>query len=267
VAGSVHTLVVDDEENVRFFLEETLSRAGHVVVTASSGEEALDWLRDTSFDLAVVDLNLGGRVDGLRVLEAARWRWPGMAVVILTGHGSLESAMAAIREGVDGYLLKPAEPDEVRQAVQEALERREEGCAVCRLAEGCAVCRLAEGCAVCRGEGLAPSEQKLVLQRGPFFVDLKKHVATFGGRSLDLTPREFDLLVHLMRNAHRVVPPPELVQVVRDYRPEYLQEARQIIKWYIYRLRRKVEPEPSDPRYIINVRGVGYRFVEQDVQA
>jgi len=94
------------------------------VCIITGGEEALDLLRDTSFDVAVVDLNLGGCVDGLRVLEAIRWRWPGTAAVILTAHGSLESAMAAIREDVDAYLLKPSKPAEVRQAVQEALERR-----------------------------------------------------------------------------------------------------------------------------------------------
>ena len=126
MAELIRALVVDDEERVRYVLEETLRRVGHVVVTASSGEEALDLLRDTSFDVAVVDLKLGGHVDGLRVLEALRWRWPGTAVVILTAHGSLESALAAIREGVDAYLLKPSKPAEVRQAVQEALERRKD---------------------------------------------------------------------------------------------------------------------------------------------
>jgi DNA-binding response OmpR family regulator len=231
----VRTLVVDDEEKIRFFLKETLQRAGHTVVTASSGEEALDRLRETPFDLIMLDLRLGGRIDGLRVLEAVRWRWPETVVIILTGYGSLESAMAAIREGVDGYLLKPVEPQEVRQVVREALERRE---------------RLAY-----------PQEiEEGALQRGPFSVDLKKHLATRGGQPLELTPQEFKLLVHLMQKAPGVISPKELVRVVRDYEPEYLHEAREIIKWYIHRLRHKVEPEPSKPRYILNVRGVGYRF-------
>jgi len=233
----VHTLVVDDEEKVRFFLKETLQRAGHTVVTAASGEEALDRLRETPFDLIMLDLRLGGRVDGLRVLEAVRWRWPQTVVIILTGYGSLESAMAAIREGVDGYLLKPVEPQEVRQAVQEALERRE---------------RLA-----------CPQEaEEGVLQRGPFSVDLNKHLVTMNGQPLELTPQEFKLLVHLMQKAPGVISPKELVRAVRGYEPEYLYEAREIIKWYVHRLRRKVEPEPSKPRYILNVRGVGYRFGE-----
>jgi len=239
MADLVNTLVVDDDPGVRFFLEETLRQDGHVVETASSGEEALDLLRDAFFDVVMLDLKLGGRADGLRVLEALRWRWPETVVVILTAHGSLETAMAAIQEGVDGYLLKPAEPDEVRQAVQEALERRR------------SLVQLEE-----------TRETGHILQRGPFAIDLKKHLATFEGEPLELTSREFKLLAHLMRNANQVVSPRKLVEVVGQYEVEDLYEARQIVKWYIHRLRRKVEPEPSDPRYILNVRGVGYRFVE-----
>ncbi|MFN2220818.1 MAG: response regulator transcription factor [Anaerolineae bacterium] len=236
MAELIRALVVDDEERVRYVLEETLRRVGHVVVTASSGEEALDLLRDTSFDVAVVDLKLGGHVDGLRVLEALRWRWPGTAVVILTAHGSLESALAAIREGVDAYLLKPSKPAEVRQAVQEALERRKD----------------------LRGQ--AEGTEGHVIRCGGFSVDLEQLLATRDGQPLNLTPQELQLLAHLMQNAPRVVPPLELVQAVRECELEDPYEARQIIKWYIHRLRRQVEPNPSTPRHILNVRGVGYRF-------
>lgn len=236
MAELMRTLVVDDEERIRFFLRETLQRAGHVVTTASSGEDALDKLQETSFDLVMLDLMLGGRVDGQRVLEAIRWRWPGTIVIMLTAHGTLESAVEAIREGVDGYLLKPVKPVDVRQAVQEAVERRK------------------------KRAQLEQQSETHILERGPFSVDLRQHQATFEGEPLDLTPSEHKLLVHLMQNARQVVSPPELVQVVRQYKPEYLQEARQIVKWYIHCLRRKVEPDPSNPRYIVNVRGVGYMF-------
>jgi DNA-binding response OmpR family regulator len=97
-------------------------------------------------------------------------------------------------------------------------------------------------------------------QYGPFFVDLKKHLATLNGQPLELTSREFALLAHLIQNVDRVVPAEELVWVVREYKPEHAYEAQEIIKWYIHRLRRKVEPDPADPRYILNVRGVGYRL-------
>lgn len=235
------TLVVDDEGGVRFFLQETLEKDGHAVRTAASGEEALDQLRETQFDLMMLDLRLGGQVDGLRVLEAVRWRWPSTIVIILTAHGSLESAQEAIEEGVEGYLLKPVEPGEVREAVEQALERREQ---------------------LVEYHAKSTAERKYI-QRGPLFVDRKKHLVMFKGDPLDLTRREFKLLTHLMENDDRVVEPPELVRVVRGYDPEHLAEARDIIKWYIHQLRQKVEPEPSEPSYIVNVRGVGYRFVDQ----
>lgn len=233
----LRTLVVDDEERIRFFLKETLERVGHTVTAAASGEEALDRLQDTAFDLAILDLKLGGPIDGQRILEAIRWRWPATVVIMLTAHGSLDSAVEAIEEGVDGYLLKPVRPAEVRRAVEEALYRRR---------------KLLEAERQERGDRL--------LQRGPFSIDLERHQATFEGRSLDLSPRDFTLLVHLMQNAPQVVDPKELVRVVRQYDPDHMHEAREIIKWYIHRLRQKVEPDPSNPRYILNVRGVGYRF-------
>ena len=233
----MNTLVVDDEKGIRFFLQETLHRDGHTVETASSGEEALAKLRDTHFDLVMLDLRLGGRADGIRVLEAIRWRWPETTVIILTAHGSLDTAMAAIREGVDGYLLKPVDPSEVREAIREALERRE-----------------------MIAQRAKEEEERHIIKGGPFTVDTQKHQAFSGEEILDLTPCEFKLLTHMIQNAERVIGPPELVEIVRDYKPEDLHEARQIIKWYIHRLRQKVEPEPSSPRYILNVRGVGYTF-------
>jgi len=234
------TLIVDDEEGIRFFLAETLQREGHQVATAADGEEALEYLRETPVDLVLLDLMLGGRINGLDVLGAVRWRWPEAVVIILTAHGSLDSAMDAIREGVDRYLLKPIKPNELREAVDEAVNRKRK--------------------AIKR----AQEEQTMdkLLTYGPFVADLQKHVLNLNGEVVDLTPREFKLLVYLMQNNHRVVSPTELVQVVRQYTCEDVYEARQIIKWYIHRLRQKVEPNPADSRYILSVRGVGYRFQE-----
>lgn len=235
---AIRVLVVDDEEGIRLALTEILRREGHIITAAASGEEALERLRETAFDVAVLDLRLGGRVDGLRVLEAISWRWPATARIILTAHGSLDSAMEAIREGVDAYLLKPVRAKELRQTVQQVLDRRRQRTATAALTEE-------EGATVCRGG---------------FEADLRNRRVKLDGLPLDLGVCEFDLLVYLMRNHRRVVPPPELVTVVRDYECSHLQEARDIIKWYVYRLRRKVEPNPSRPRYILNVRGVGYTF-------
>jgi len=235
MADLLRTLVIDDEERIRFFVKETLQREEHLVTEASSGEEALQILQDTSFDVIILDLMLGGRVDGQRVLEAIRWRWPGTVVVMMTAHGSLESAVEAIQEGVDGYLLKPVRAQELRLAVRDALERRQK-----------------------RVETELSGPNRQVVRRGPFSADLDSHEVLRDGKPLDLTPSEFKLLVHMMQNAGEAISPPDLVEAVRQYRPEYLQESRQIIKWYIHRLRKKVEPDPSTPRHIVNVRGVGY---------
>jgi DNA-binding response OmpR family regulator len=239
MVDNVQTLVVDDEAGIRFFIKQTLERVNHDVTTASSGEEALEILRDRSFDLVMLDLKLGGSADGLRVLEAVRWRWPEAVVVILTAHGSLDSAMTAIEEGVDRYLLKPLTPEELREAVQEVL---------------------AEAEARKAPPSESGEEEHTVFQHGPFKVDVDKHQATREDEILDLTPSEFDLLVHLIKNAESVIEPPALVKVVRDYDPSNLREARNIIKWYIHQLRQKIEPDPSHPQYVVNVRGVGYRF-------
>jgi DNA-binding response OmpR family regulator len=239
MTDAIRTLVVDDDESIRFFLSQTLRNEGHIVTLASNGEEALERLRETRFDLTILDLKLGGRIDGLRVLEAVNWRWPRTAKIMLTGHATLDSAIAAIHENVDAYLLKPVRAHEVRQIVKEVLARQSKSQ------------RIEEPVA---GENL--------LHQGPFSVDLDRRVVEINAKPKDLTDGEFNLLVHLVRNAHRVVPPSELVKAVRGYECDHVQEARDIIKWYVHRLRRKVEPNPSRPRHILNVRGVGYTFKE-----
>ncbi|MDY6872970.1 MAG: response regulator transcription factor [Chloroflexota bacterium] len=232
----IHTLVVDDEPGIRFFVEETLHRSGHDITTVKSGEEALDTLRDTPFDLVILDLKLGGKVDGIKVLEAIRWRWPETSVIIFTAHGSLETAMAAIDQGIEKYVQKPLSPQELRKVVEEVLEERK--------------------------NILQPStdDYHQVIHKGVFEVDEGLHMVRIGDEKLDLTPSEFNLIVHLLRNDDRVISPEELVEVVRGYKPEDVIEARQTIKWYVHRLRQKVEQDSSHPEYILNVRGVGYRI-------
>lgn len=235
---AVRTLVVDDEPGIRFFIRETLARSGHDVITAGDGTEALSLLREHEFDLVIIDLRLGGHVDGLRVLEALRWRWPSAVAIILTAHGSLESAMRAIREGVDGYLLKPVTPKVLRSEVARALAAREERV----------------------DSQPAPPEDADLLERGPFSVDRHRHIVRLHGADVSLSSSEYKLLLFLLQNSERVVPPAELVEAVRDYRPTDIAEARGIMKWYIHALRQRIEPDPKHPKYIVNVRGVGYRF-------
>lgn len=235
MADAMRALVVDDEKNIRLTLAQILETDGYRAVTAASGEEALELLRDTFFDVLIVDLRLGGRVDGQDLLQKVRWRWPETVVIMLTAYASLESAMAAIQEGVDGYLKKPVSREQLRQAVREAQSRRR------------------------RLVGTSVREMPL-LQVGLFQADLEKHVVQLGGRPLELTPAEFRLLVYLLQHNEKVLAPAELAQVVQGYTDLNEQEARDIVKWYIYGLRRKVEPDPANPQFLLNVRGVGYLF-------
>ena len=228
-------LVVDDEAGIRFFLTETLEQAGYRVSTADNGEAALEILRDTAFDLIFLDLNLGGKIDGLRVLEMAKWRWDNIAVVILTAYGTMDSALTAIQEGVEGYLLKPATPAEVRDAAQKAISRRKAS-----------------------GNGTQPKTSVRTLNHGKLFLDLDKHLTTLDENPIELTSSEFRLLVYLIENAERVSSPYELVKIARDYDCADDREAREIIKWYIHRLRQKL----GNSKSIINLRGVGYRLGE-----
>jgi two-component system, OmpR family, alkaline phosphatase synthesis response regulator PhoP len=232
----IHTLVVDDEPGIRFFVEETLHRSGHDIMTAKSGEEALKILRDTPFDLVVLDLKLGGKVDGIKVLEAIRWRWPDTSVIILTAHGSLDTALQAIDYGIEKYVQKPLSPQELRKVVEEVLAAK-------------ATSNIHK-----------KDDGRQIFSKGYFEVDEGLHRVQMGDQKLELTPSEFTLMVHLLRNDDRVITPEELVEVVRGYQPDDVIEARQIIKWYIHRLRQKVEQDSSHPKFILNVRGVGYRI-------
>lgn len=234
----IQTLIVDDEENIRSFISEALESEGHVTSQATSGEEALAVLRDQFFDLVVLDLNLGGKVNGLRVLEAIRWRWPETAAIILTGQGSLESAMQAIREGVDIYLLKPVETAELRRSAEEAISKRRK-----------------------YFDKKVEESSNPILEIGPVLLDVDKRQAKVNGIEVTMTPREFILLLHLMKNSHRVVPPKELALVVGEFTPDNQYEARQYIKWYIHELRKKIEDDPARPVLVATIREGGYRYI------
>ena len=219
----------------KHLLEEIAGPRGRHHQTAP-GNIRIEIAGHTGFDMVILDLKLGGKVDGIKVLEAIRWRWPETSVIIFTAHGSLDSAVQAIDHGVEKYVEKPLSPKELREVVEAVLASREEQMRN------------------------AKDERHQILRKGPFEVDEGLHRVKMIDKKLDLTPSEFNLIVHLLRNDDRVISPEELVEVVRGYKPEDVIEARQIIKWYIHRLRQKVEQDSSHPEYILNVRGVGYRI-------
>jgi signal transduction histidine kinase len=116
-------LVVDDEPGIRYFLEETLGDAGYHVVSAESGKTALDLVSREDFDIALLDLKMNG-IGGLEVLAVLRQQAPDTVAIVLTAHGSTKTAIEALRQGAYDYLLKPCDPQQLRESVRTGLEKR-----------------------------------------------------------------------------------------------------------------------------------------------
>lgn len=255
-------LVVDDEEITRLSLAEILSLEGYQVVSAKNGEEALQKLEEEIFDLVLADLVMK-EVDGLQVMKAVKKLSPETVVIMLTAYGTLESAIEAMRWGAYDYLIKPCGAQEIVASVESGLakqwqeKRRQE--LVTRVEEMLRALKAEEDdtqLPAPRGNQL---KRARFLQFGEIIVDLQKHIATLHGQLLNLTPTEFRLLACLMEKADQTLSCQELVREVQNYDCDEW-EARNIIRVHIRRLRQKIESDPANPQYILNVRGIGYMF-------
>jgi len=250
-------LLVDDEANIRLTLGAMLTRAGYEVTTASGGVEAIALLDEQQYDLLLVDLKMPG-IDGMQVVAAARARQPDLAVIVLTGHGSLETAVEGLRYGIFDYLLKNTEPAKVVERVQAALHAHatEQRRRALLNAVDAAVQELRGSvAATTEAAGAAQAERTIVI--GQLQLDTWRQVATLGGRTLSLTPTEFRVLLCLAEHAGTMLSYGQLVKCAQGYEASDL-EAGELIKPHIHHLRQKLEPDPSSPRYILNVRGKGY---------
>ncbi len=253
-------LVVDDEAGVRHALERALGKAGYEVTTAASGEDALRQIQLFTFDLALIDLKMPG-MGGLAFLQELRQRSPQTVAIILTAHATLDSAIQALRLGAHDYLLKPFSLDDLLRSVREGLGKRQReirvNALIRQLERDVATLRALQGDAGPLTPAETVSSQPRPLEVGPFRIDRDQYRAFMHGRPLDLTPTEFEILACLVERAPAVVSPQELVRDALGYRAEPY-EARDLIKWHIHHLRKKVEPDPTTPQYIVTVRGVGY---------
>jgi DNA-binding response OmpR family regulator len=251
-------LIVDDEENIRRGLRAILVKDGHEVNDVGSAEGALRFLDTFSCEVAMVDIRMPG-MSGVELLHEIRNRWPYVAVIMLTGHATLESAMKAIKEGAYDYLLKPAQPDAIRKTVADALisSRRQREQALLMSSLRSSLERLGE----LPGASTPPSDEraKRQINIGDLIIDPQAHQVWRENQSISLTPSEFQLLLILSERSGQVIDYVTLVQLSLDYMAEPW-EAKELIKRHIFSLRQKIEPEPSTPIYVINVRGVGYRM-------
>ena len=250
-------LIVDDEANIRLTLETLLRRAGYDVTPAGNGEEAVALLEQQAFDLMLVDLKMPG-MDGMQVVAAARQRQPDIAIIVLTGHGSLDTAVEGLHHGIFDYLLKTTEPPEVIERVKAGLAARTQELRQRTLLDvvSSAVQELRAGQTL--GE-TGPQGPGRTITVGALQLDTWRQVATLADRALALTPTEFRVLLCLAEHAGTMLSYTQLVRCAQGYDAGEL-EAGELIKPHIHHLRQKLEPDPGAPRYILNVRSKGYLF-------
>ena len=254
-------LIVDDEAAERITLGEVLRLEGYQVTLAASGEEALTLARQQSppFDIAILDLRLPG-IDGLQVLDGIRQMSDELVVILITGYGTLETAIHALRKGAYDFLLKPCPVDEVLSAVRRALSELKAGRHRRALVQQLQTTlqQLVKTDNIEEVAIVAPPDDDRI-SVGDVIIDKAKHIVTSHGEVIDLTPTEFRLLECLVNHADEVCSPQELVKCAQGYETDSWG-ARSIVRVHIRRLRRKLEPSPENPCYILNVRGVGYVF-------
>ncbi|MGQ9466393.1 MAG: response regulator transcription factor [Anaerolineae bacterium] len=254
-------LVVDDEATTRLSLAELLRLEGYDVSTAASGEDALEVIdRTLPFDLMVLDIKMPG-MDGLQLTEAIQQRSPDTVIILLTAFGTLETAIQALRRGAHDYLLKPCPVSQILESVRKGLSKRyqerQRKELVSRLEQTISELRAVEQPDVAIAPPVPSKERYLEVQ--DVRLDRDRYQVWIGNRAVDLTPTEFKLLSYLMERADQVCSPQQLVRQAQGYETDPWG-ARAIVRVHIRRLRRKLEPDPARPRYIVNVRGVGYTF-------
>lgn len=219
-------LVVDDEAQIRRALGAILSTRGYQVISASDGSEGLDLAIDHNPDLVILDLALPG-MGGLEVCRELR-SWYAAPILVLSVRGSDADKIAALDMGADDYVTKPFSAGELLARVR-ALLRRASGQATSRP----------------------------VITAGDLEIDIAQRRVRRAGEEIELTRIEFDIVAYLAQNADCVVTSKMILEKV--WGPEYGEDT-QTLRVHISHLRKKIEPHPSVPRYILTEPGVGFRF-------
>jgi len=254
-------LVVDDEANLRTGLRDLLGLMGYYVEEAASGHEALGMLESASYDLMVLDIRMPG-IDGVEVMHRARRMYPDLPIIVLTAHASLESAIAAVKTGAADYMLKPFNIEDLEATISQALKEYAEQQRHQQLLDliGSALDTLgqAEGHTV----SPAPSSDRSdrFLHVASLTLDRHKRLVVMQGdppETVELTEGEAAILAAMMQRPNQVLSCSELVEAAMGYTLEE-QEAQNQVRLYVFRLRRKIEADPADPRLICTVRGSGY---------
>jgi two-component system KDP operon response regulator KdpE len=227
MSADVGILLVEDEPHIRRVLQSVLSAEGYRVFEAENGDRGLVEASTRRPDLLIVDLGLPD-MDGVEVVRAVR-HWSAVPILVLSARTAESDKIAALDAGADDYLAKPFGVGELLARVRALVRRRAQG-----------------------GEGPP------VIRFGEVQVDLVHRTVTRGGERVHLTNIEYRLLAVLVAHAGKVMTHPHLMREV--WGPGHAENSH-YLRIYVSRLRQKLEPDPTEPTYLITESGVGYRFV------
>ncbi|HWQ34902.1 MAG TPA: response regulator transcription factor [Blastocatellia bacterium] len=222
-------LVVDDEAQITRVLRRSLETHGYDVRVAADGESALDVFNDWPPDLVVTDLSMPG-VDGIELCRRLRARSE-LPIIVLSVRGEEQTKVQALDAGADDYVTKPFGMDELLARIRAALRRAP-----------------------------APTgsdEAVTLIEAGDFRADLAAHQITVRGEEVRLTPKEFDLLVYFLQHAGKVLTHRTLLSAI--WGGNFVEQT-EYLRVFVGQLRKKIEPDPSRPVYILTEPWVGYRF-------
>jgi DNA-binding response OmpR family regulator len=221
-------LVVEDEPDIRQLVVHHLERDGFRCRQVATGPEALRAVRASTPDLIVLDLMLPG-LDGLEVCRRLRadTATASIPIIMLTAKTDEVDRVVGLELGADDYVAKPFSPKELVARVRAVLRRAR------------------------------PGTPGRVLREGAIVLDPARHLVTVGGAAVNLTPKEFDLLVFMMQHAGKVLTHRSLLSAV--WGGNYVEQ-NEYLRVFIGQLRKKIEPDPASPRYILTEPWIGYRF-------
>jgi two-component system KDP operon response regulator KdpE len=225
--SSSRILVVDDESQLRRVLRSTLSALGFVVADAETGEAALERVRQEKFDLVLLDINMPG-LSGLETCRAIRARSE-VSILMLTVRDRAEDKIEALDAGADGYVTKPFDVNELLARIRAVLRR-------------------------------APASslgESRVLHLDGLEISFRERQVIVNGRAKRLTPTEFDLLSYFLTHPNVVLHHDKILQAV--WGPDYGDEV-EYLRVFVNQLRKKIEPDPAHPRFILTEPWLGYRF-------
>jgi two-component system KDP operon response regulator KdpE len=227
-------LVVDDEPQLRRALRSTLSALGFIVSDAATGEAALDKLRSEKFDLLLLDINMPG-ISGLETCRAVRAK-SDVSILMLTVRDRAEDKVEALDAGADGYITKPFDANELLARIRATLRRAP----------------------------VSAFAETRHLQFGKLEISFRERQVKVNGRVTRLTPTELDLLHYLVTHPDSVLAHDQILQAV--WGPDYGNEV-EYLRLFVNQLRKKIEPNPTRPRYIVTEPWLGYRFVTASANA